>query len=396
MLRARSRLVGALSSRYATPQVKLPSVGVFGFKLAEASEDGKVVVGAVEPGSPAALAGVLQGDAVVAIGNTEMIGLRLPAAQQALLGELRSHGQAYVEEEEAMGGTYRCTRSVQVRSQPARDKGIPTGNLREGEKIKSTSMALDNDHTWWLRCELGWAALDSRDGQHMLVRTDQKLNRSSCIEWKFGPAVTLEVHRIDDDKVRELFAMEAQLTALLAEECSDEERWSMEETLQHVRASLRSELAAGGEYASPTEVEMRRDFVLVDADGDGVLNHDEIEVLLNSRGYQEITQDYVQEIIRMFAGDDRALDYTEFRALCDWLEKTDAETAGDEEVGSGRGGDDSPEQDWNQHVGQEEDEEEVLGAESTVDELSADEMENFGAYCAENGVLMYGNVFSSS
>ena len=141
---------------------------------------------------------------------------------------------------------------------------------------------------------------------------------------------------------------------------------------------------------------MRRDFVLVDADGDGVLNHDEIEVLLNSRGYQEITQDYVQEIIRMFAGDDRALDYTEFRALCDWLEKTDAETAGDEEVGSGRGGDDSPEQDWNQHVGQEEDEEEVLGAESTVDELSADEMENFGAYCAENGVLMYGNVFSSS
>ena len=64
-------------------------------------------------------------------------------------------------------------------------------------------MALDIDHTWWLRCELGWAALDSRDGQHMLVRTDQKLNRSSCIEWKFGPAVTLEVHRIDDDKVRE-------------------------------------------------------------------------------------------------------------------------------------------------------------------------------------------------
>ena len=34
---------------------------------------------------------------------------------------------------------------------------------------------------------------------------------------------------------------------------------------------------------------------------------------------EEITQDYVQEIIRMFAGDDRALDYTEFRALCDWL-----------------------------------------------------------------------------
>ena len=133
---------------------------------------------------------------------------------------------------------------------------------------------------------------------------------------------------------------------------------------------------------------MQRDFFIVDADGDGFLNHDEIEVLLNSRGYQDITEEYVQEIIAMFAGDDKALDYTEFRALCDWLEKNDADTAGDEVVDGGRtdepDAEQAAEQDWEMQRG----EHQVATELSPREALTSDEMEKFGAYCSDNGLLL--------
>jgi Ca2+-binding EF-hand superfamily protein len=333
--------------------------GVAGFGLSlEADSAGAVVAGSVHPASSAALAGVLRGDRVVAIGGVRIrdgAGC-LEQAQHTLQRVLDDVAETDADTDAARG-RYKAVRTVEIRSRPSAEQGMICGQLQQGEEIDVLGAEEEQAGQRWLHFALGWVAQVSLLGQQQLTRSivsssglaDSKPARSdrATIEWQFGPrsdaAAASDAADVSPmaSRLEELKKMEAEILAHLQSDwpATESEREQLQETLRDVRRQRSAELADDATAVvedtpdvqglsvedSPEIAALQEEFNSFDVDGQGALSNDDLRDLLLSRGYDDITDDYVADVMDMYSAGQDFLTFEGFLALRDFLDQHDDE-----------------------------------------------------------------------
>ena len=282
----------------------------FGFELVAGPEgSGAVVVGTVQPGSGAALAGVAAGDVAVTVGSESLQGVSPEAANAAVQREVQLAVDVARAREQA-GGRFKCVKEAPLRTQPSFGSGIAVSTVKAGVQLNSRGSEVDESGVRWVHAELGWAPMRSATGDQLIVSLDGRgAEGPAVVPWQFGPPLAAAL-AAQEPSVEDLKEAVVDCRRIL-EQGDIPDRADVLAQMKELQAQL----ATLGHPQDPAD-ESRDLFLEYDRDGDRFLNAQELNDLLLGMNFseEEVTSDYIYECLVRY-GANQMLDCSQFEQL---------------------------------------------------------------------------------
>lgn len=318
------------SELYGVRTVNIPiHDGGFGFELVEGlPATGAILVGNVQAGSEAAMAGVMEGDEAVAVGEEMLRNRSLEDARSFAQFEAAAVAEMEARREKA-GGQYRCVKDAPIRTKPSMTAGITVDTLQANTDAEVRETTRDEHGVQWIHVARGWAPTVSEQGMELAIRTNGDDSSPLTVAWKFGPQhapdhqheVSERQELSDEQQIEELQKTLAECQSAVADpSLSEAARRTVITNMEDCRSKLRAlgctvdpadePVADGSGEEDFTEERLREMFEEYDQDEQGNLDGKELLMLLQDHGKQTDAA-YIYDCLKQF-GDSDSVDFSGF------------------------------------------------------------------------------------